>query len=175
MKSAKTPPILDPMSGARMFYFDKDHQSVLFGDIRDEDHWMTNYKKLEIHPDEVMDARAIPYPDSSFHLVVLDPPHLIYCGKTSDMAKAYGVLDKKWHEDMRRIFNEAWRVLKPNGTLIFKWADKDVSLAELLYVLPQAPVFGDKKQANNKSGTNRYWLVFFKHEDDKKQNPEEAK
>ncbi|WP_289184863.1 hypothetical protein [uncultured Parasutterella sp.] len=76
---------------------------------------------------------------------------------------------------MRRIFNEAWRVLKPNGTLIFKWADKDVSLAELLYVLPQAPVFGDKKQTNNKSGTNRYWLVFFKHEDDKKQNPEEAK
>ncbi len=67
MKSKKIPPILDPMSGARMFYFDKDHKSVLFGDIRDEDHWMTNYKKLEIHPDEVMDARSIPYPDNSFY------------------------------------------------------------------------------------------------------------
>jgi len=44
MKSKKIPPILDPMSGARMFYFDKDHKSVLFGDIRDEDHWMTKSK-----------------------------------------------------------------------------------------------------------------------------------
>ena len=77
-----------------------------------------------------MDARKLEFPDNSFYMVVLDPPHLINCGKTSDMAKSYGVLEKAWHEDMKRIFKEAWRVLKPNGTLIFKWADKDVSLAE---------------------------------------------
>lgn len=65
---------------------------------------------------------------------------------------------------MKRIFNEAWRVLRPNGTLIFKWADKDVSLAELFYVLEREPVFGDKKPAANKAGTNRFFLVFFKDE-----------
>lgn len=111
-----------------------------------------------------MDARDLEFPDNSFHLVILDPPHLINCGKTSDMAKSYGVLEKAWHEDMKRIFKEAWRVLKPNGTLIFKWADKDVSLAELLYVLERQPVFGDKKPSANKAGTNRFFLVFFKDE-----------
>lgn len=144
--------ILDPMSGARMFYFDKNNKSVLFGDIRDETHWTRQYKKLEIHPDQIMDARDLEFPDNSFHLVILDPPHLINCGKTSDMAKSYGYLEK------------AWRVLRPNGTLIFKWADKDVSLAELLYVLEREPVFGDKKPAANKAGTNRFFLVFFKDE-----------
>lgn len=40
----------------------------------------------------------------------------------------------------------------------------DVSLAELLYVLEREPVFGDKKPAANKAGTNRFFLVFFKDE-----------
>ena len=157
-------PILDPMCGSRMFYFDKNNKSVLFGDIRDETHWTRQYKKLEIHPDQLMDARELEFPDNTFSLVVLDPPHLINCGKTSDMAKSYGVLEKAWHADMKKIFNEAWRVLKPNGTLIFKWADKDVSLVALLYVQEREPVFGDKKPAANKAGTNRFFLVFFKDE-----------
>lgn len=156
--------ILDPMCGSRMFYFDKSNKSVLFGDIRYETHWTRQYKKLEIHPDKLMDARQLEFPDNSFYLVILDPPHLINCGTTSDMAKSYGVLEKEWHADMRKIFNEAWRVLKPNGTLIFKWADKDVPLAELLYVLERELVFGDKKPAANKAGTNRFFLVFFKDE-----------
>ena len=74
--------ILDPMSGARMFYFDKKNKSVLFGDIRDETHWTRQYKKLEIHPDQLMDARKLDFPDETFYLVVLDPPQLINSGKT---------------------------------------------------------------------------------------------
>lgn len=81
------------------------------------------------------------------------------------MAQSYGVLNKEtWKEDLQKGFRECWRVLKPHGTLIFKWADKDVSLAELLYVLEREPVFGDKKPAANKAGTNRFFLVFFKDE-----------
>lgn len=38
-------------------------------------------QKLEIHPDKLMDARQLEFPDNSFYLVVLDPPHLINCGK----------------------------------------------------------------------------------------------
>ena len=157
-------PILDPMCGARMFYFDKDNKNVLFCDIRNETYWTRQYKKVEVRPDIVMDAKKMNFPDNTFHLVILDPPHLINCGKTSDMAKSYGVLEKEWHAGMKAIFDEAWRVLKPYGTLIFKWADKDVSLAELLYVLEREPLFGDKKPAANKAGTNRFFLVFFKDE-----------
>ena len=62
-----------------------------------------------------------------------------------------------WHD------HECYTV-KLNGTLIFKWADKDVSLSELLYVLGREPVFGDKKPSANKAGTNRFFLVFFKDE-----------
>lgn len=157
-------PILDPMCGARMFYFDKDNKNVLFCDIRNETYWTRQYKKVELRPDIVMDAKNMNFPDNTFHLVILDPPHLINFGKTSDMAKSYGVLEKEWHADMKAIFDEAWRVLKPCGTLIFKWSDKDVSLRELLYVLEREPLFGDKKPAANKAGTNRFFLVFFKDE-----------
>ena len=128
------------MCGPKMFYFDKENANVLFGDIRCETHWTRQYKKLEIHPDMLIDARKLEFPDNSFYLVVLDPPHLFNCGKTSDMGKSYGVLEKEWHAGMKKIFDEAWRVLKPNGTLIFKWADKDVTLAELLYVHKRQPL-----------------------------------
>ena len=61
-------PILDPMCGPKMFYFDKDNANVLFGDIRWETHWTRQYKKLEIHPDKLMDARQLGFPDNSFCL-----------------------------------------------------------------------------------------------------------
>lgn len=159
-------PILDPMSGARMFYFDKNNASVLFGDIRDESYWMSDYSKCVIHPDQKMDARELPFPDNSFHLVVLDPPHLYNCGKNSDLGKSYGVLNKAtWETDLKKIFDEAWRVLKPNSTLIFKWADKDITLNHLLYVLGREPILGDKKISGRKLDTHRFWLVFFKGEE----------
>lgn len=158
-------PILDPMSGSRMFYFDKNNASVLFGDIRDESYWLSDYSKLVIHPDQQLDARELPFADNSFHLVVLDPPHLYNCGKNSDLGKSYGVLNKAtWETDLKQIFDEAWRVLKPNSTLIFKWADKDITLNHLLYVLGREPVFGDKKISGRKLDTHRFWLVFFKEE-----------
>lgn len=158
-------PILDPMSGSRRFYFDKNNASVLFGDIRDESYWLSDHRKLMIHPDEQLDARKLPFPDNSFHLVVLDPPHLYHCGKNSDLGKSYGVLNKStWETDLKQIFDEAWRVLKPNSTLIFKWADRDINLNRLLHVLGREPVFGDKKISGRKLDTHRFWLVFFKED-----------
>lgn len=61
---------------------------------------------------------------------------------------------------MKKIFDEAWRVLKPNGTLIFKWADKDVTLAELLYVLKRQPLLGDKKPRPTKQGLTDFGWYF---------------
>lgn len=159
-------PILDPACGSKKFYFDKNSSLVLFGDIRDETYTQCDYRTLEIHPDKVMDFRKLNFEDESFSLVVFDPPHLYHLGKTSFMAQNYGVLNKEsWEKDLSTGFKECWRVLKPNGTLIFKWTDKDISLAHMLHLFkPVTPLFGDKKVINSKTGVSRFWLVFFKSE-----------
>lgn len=67
--------VLDPASSMRSFYFNKKDERVLFGDIREnETHLLTNGQTIHIEPDEVMDFRAIPYPDETFEMVVFDPP-----------------------------------------------------------------------------------------------------
>ena len=69
----------------------------------------------------------LPFEDNSFYLVVFDPPHLKGAGENSWMAKKYGSLPKEgWEEIIRDGFTECMRVLKPNGTLIFKWNETDI-------------------------------------------------
>lgn len=87
------PPVLDPASGSRMFYFDKADERVLFGDIRRETHVLCDGRALEVNPDEIMDFRDLPYPDASFRVVVFDPPHLLKVGEKGWMFKKYGRLD----------------------------------------------------------------------------------
>ena len=75
---------------------------MVFGDIREkETHLLTNGQTIHIEPDEVMDFRAIPYPDETFQMVVFDPPHRIKLTAESDFIKKYGQLDKDtWREDL---------------------------------------------------------------------------
>lgn len=47
------------------------------------------------------------------------------------------------------------RVLKPNGTLIFKWNEDQIKLSKILQIIEFKPLFGNKK-----GGT--HWLVFMK-------------
>lgn len=156
--------ILDPCCGAKKFYFNKNNSLVLFGDIRDETYIQCDKRVLKVHPDQKMDFRKLPFNNEEFSLVVFDPPHLINLGLNSYMAQSYEVLDKAtWKDDLRRGFFECWRVLKPGGTLIFKWADKDIALSQILKLFePISPIFGDKKTTNSKTNTSRFWLVFFK-------------
>ena len=85
--------ILDPASGSRKFYFDKNNSIVLFGDIRDESYVQCDSRILNVHPDQKMDFRKLPFEDNSFSLVVFDPPHLYNLGENSYMAQSYGVLN----------------------------------------------------------------------------------
>lgn len=130
--------ILDPASSMRSFYFDKKDPRVLFGDIReDETHLLTNGQTIKIKPDEVMDFRSIPYPDESFQAVVFDPPHMLNLSEKSWMRKKYGVLDKEnWQYDISKGFSECFRVLKNEGTLIFKWNEVSIPLKEILALAP---------------------------------------
>jgi len=143
-----------------MFWFDKKHPDTLYIDNRQlELTQFTNGQHFSIEPDVVMDFRALDFPDDSFPLVVFDPPHLVRAGMTGWMTKKYGCLSKEtWRDDIREGFSECFRVLKPNGTLIFKWNENDIPLKEVLALAPQQPLFGNRTPERQKT----HWLVFIK-------------
>lgn len=147
--------VLDACCGSRMFHFDKDNEDVLYMDKR------TYYEELEsghvinVNPDVVADFRDMPFEDDSFYMVIFDPPHLKQAGKNSWLAKKYGVLDKTWPEDISKGFDECMRVLKPNGTLIFKWNEEQIKLREILDSINYKPIIGNKR-------SKTHWLVFMK-------------
>lgn len=111
---------------------------------------------IDVDPDIQADFRSIPFEDDTFDLVVFDPPHLMYAGPNSWLAKKYGKLDKEsWPEDLKRGFDECRRVLKPNGTLIFKWNEDQIKFRDVIKVLGQRPIFGDQRSKTR-------WPVFLK-------------
>lgn len=139
-------------------WFEKDHPLATYMDIRDEEHELSDGRKLEVHPDIIADFRDMPFDDNSFKLVVFDPPHMKKLGKTSWMAKKYGVLNYHWRDDIRQGLAECMRVLEPYGILIFKWNEQQVPLNEIMKLLPQKPLFG---HTSGKGGLTT-WMVFMK-------------
>ena len=152
--------ILNPASSMRSFYFDKKDKRVVFGDIRKkETHLLTNGQTIHIEPDEVMDFRSIPYEDETFQCVIFDPPHLFNLSEKSWIRKKYGVLDKEtWQDDIHKGFSECFRVLKTNGTLIFKWNETSIPLKQILKLTDQKPVIGHP--SGKRMGT--HWVLFLK-------------
>jgi len=150
--------ILDACCGSRMFWFDKSNPAVLFCDIRKEDHILCDGRKLNIDPDVIADFRDLPFADGQFKMVVFDPPHMNQLGENSWMAKKYGRLSASWKDDIRAGFSEAMRVLEPFGTLIFKWNETQIKVAEVLELIDYEPLFG------HKSGklSNTHWIAFIK-------------
>ncbi len=151
-------PILDVCCGSKMFYFDKNNPRVTFMDCRELEDVLCDGRKLEIKPDIIGDFRNIPFNDNSFFMVVYDPPHLHRIGENSWMAKKYGKLSDTWREDISKGFSECMRVLKPNGTLIFKWNEEQIKLSEILPLFSQKPILGNRR-------AKTHWLVFMKEGD----------
>jgi len=136
--------ILDPCCGSRMFYFDKQHKNVLFQDIREEIIELHGRKPTVIAPDCIGDFTDMEYKDESFYLVIFDPPHLKWAGQKSFMRAKYGQLNDNWPEQLSKGFTECWRVLKPGGTLVFKWSDAQIKINDVLKLFGQQPVFGNR-------------------------------
>lgn len=132
----------------------------VYGDIRDESYVQCDGRLLEVKPDQKMDVTNLPFDDESFSLVVFDPPHLKYAGRSSYMYQSYGVLPDDARTFIRQGFDECWRVLKPNGTLIFKWNTNQIPLHIVLSAIGQKPLFGNRKPGGKRGET--YWMVFFK-------------
>lgn len=148
--------ILDACCGSKMFWFDKQNEDTVFMDNRALEDTLCDGRRLIIKPDVIADFKDIPFEDDTFYLVVFDPPHLKQVGENSWLAKKYGTLDKQtWSSDIQQGFNECMRVLKPNGTLIFKWNEEQIKLKDILKVIEYKPLFGNKR-------AKTHWLVFMK-------------
>lgn len=158
--------VLDPCCGSKMMWSDKSHPNAIFGDIRaetitvtDRSHGNARGKRiLRIEPDILMDFRAIPFDDDIFSLVVFDPPHLVRAGNKSWLVAKYGKLSDDWRSDLSAGFQECFRVLAPDGTLVFKWNETQVKVSEVLALAPQKPLFG---HLSGRKGLT-HWLVFMK-------------
>lgn len=147
--------ILDACCGSRMFWFDKKREDTVYMDIRQET-FDIHGKHVNVQPDVVGDFRNMPFEDESFYQVVFDPPHLKWAGKKSIMRAQYGSLDKEtWPEDIKQGFEECMRVLKPNGTLVFKWSDAQIPVKLLLSHIPFKPLYGQQRGKT-------HWMVFMK-------------
>ena len=150
--------VLDACCGSKMMWFDKSHQDAVFHDARSIETTLCDGRRFEIKPDYIGDFRDLQFDDKSFHLVVFDPPHLIHAGKKSWLAIKYGRLSTDCRNDLRKGIRECFRVLKPNGTLVFKWNEIQVPTSEILKLCPHKPLIGH--QSGKRSNT--HWLVFLK-------------
>jgi len=153
------PAILDMCCGSRMFWFNKSDPRAVYLDARSESHVLCDNRKLEIHPDVLGDFRQLPFADGQFLQVIFDPPHLRRAGPNGWMRKKYGQLDKEnWREDLRAGFAEAFRVLAPGGTLIFKWNATQIPVSQIIELTDQQPTIWQRTGKADKT----HWIVFLK-------------
>jgi ubiquinone/menaquinone biosynthesis C-methylase UbiE len=168
--------VLDMCCGPRMMWYDKNDERAVFLDRRHERHAMNRPKRgtvewTETAPDILADFTDMPFEDNTFQMVVFDPPHFERSGKIGYLAMKYGWLDGDWRATLRKGFAEGFRVLKPGGTLIFKWTATENPVSEILKLTPMKPLFGHKsgKQAQT------HWIAFLKPNDKRSYGAENPK
>ncbi len=160
--------ILDACCGGRMMWVNKNHPNTIYIDNRrvEKGHIQKGYNPgHEVNPDIIMDFRKMSFPDKSFKLVVFDPPHLTSLTESSIMRKKFGGLNPEtWQSDIKRGFNECWRVLENYGILLLKWNDIEIPYKKVLYHIPIKPLFmnitAGQKALKQKNRT--YWFCFMK-------------
>ena len=151
--------VIDVACGSKMFWFYKENPDVEFCDKRTvPKHEYYPHRYIEISPDTVCDFTNLPFASGSYKLVVFDPPHLTWAGKTSWTALKYGCLEGDWRKMLKDGFNECFRVLSDDGVLVFKWSEVQIPLREILPLAPCAPLFGHRSGKN----MNTHWLCFMK-------------
>jgi SAM-dependent methyltransferase len=175
-------PVLDPCCGGKMFCFDKDNPMVLYCDNREFSDVLCDEgsgflaglqppknaerRVFDVKPDIVADVTDLPFPDESFCHVVFDPPHLTHGGESSWIVKKYGKLPKNWAEFLSKGFSECWRVLKPYGTLVFKWSEDSLTVGAVIRAIGREPLYGQKERKKSKA----HWLCFVKIPENENQN-----
>ena len=151
--------ILDACCGSKMFWYDKHEPHTTYmdnrsevGQFKDRDY----IRNVVVAPDIIGDFRKLPFDNNEFDLVIFDPPHLINAGDKSWLKIKYGRLPKDdWQSYINKGFQECLRVLKPTGTLLFKWSSDQISFSDVFKAIGQKPILGDRR------GRTR-WSVFIK-------------
>jgi SAM-dependent methyltransferase len=151
--------ILDMCCGSKMFWFDRNDNRVVFCDIRTEDTSLCDGRAFKVDPDVIADFRSLPFSDEEFSLVVFDPPHLHTAGDSSWLKMKYGKLDKStYRDDLKMGFDEAWRVLRRGGSLIFKWNEVQIKTSEIIGLCGLKPAFGHPSGKR----ADTHWICFYK-------------
>lgn len=155
--------VLDACCGTRAFWFNREDPRALYIDKRNETCAVDvgtpgtiGRSPIVVAPDAVADFTAMPFSDESFHLVVFDPPHVQRQEALGAVTRRYGCLNGDWREMLRKGFAECFRVLKPHGTLVFKWGESQFKVAEILKLTPAKPLFG------HHTSKTTHWAVFMK-------------
>jgi SAM-dependent methyltransferase len=160
----KIKPVLDACCGSKMFWFDRNDSRAVFLDKRSERMELNDVsskggkRSLVIAPDVVADFTNLPFAGKSFYLVIFDPPHFKRNGATGWIAKKYGTLKDNWREVISAGFAECFRVLKPNGVLIFKWNENEIKISEILALTSHSPLIGQRGGKHFQT----HWVVFIK-------------
>lgn len=145
-------------------WFDKEDERGLFVDRRSEvvkavQHSRKNPSIITIDPDIIADFQDLPFPNETFQLVVMDPPHLSESrAGNGNIRKRYGCLFPGWEEEFREGFKECFRVLKRSGVLIFKWCEAEIPVTRILSLTNEKPLFGHKTGKRQKT----HWIAFIK-------------
>ncbi len=155
--------VLDVCCGTRSFWFDKTDERALFVDKRRETHVVdvgtpgtVGRSPLVIDPDVLANFTALPFADESFSVVAFDPPHVRRTAAKGNITRKYGFLEVGWEDMLRHGFSECFRVLKPDGTLVFKWGETEISVSKVIDLSPFRPLFG------HRTGKTTVWAVFIK-------------
>ena len=160
--------VLDATCGSRMMWFDKQDDRTLYFDKRNEVHPIAPNRgwpkgtSIKIKPSVVGDFSFMPFIDDCFNLVFFDPPHIQDMGqglrKNGIIAKRYGLLFAGWEQVLSEGFKECFRVLRPNGVLLFKWCEIEIPLKKVLSLTNVKPLIAQAQ--GKKMGT--HWIVFMK-------------
>lgn len=160
--------VLDATAGGKHIWHEqmKDDEHVVYSDLRHLPEGSNEHRtNWSVEPDVLADTRELPFKDSTFDLVCFDPPHRVNDGGmtqlTGILLQKYGALRAEtWQLDLRESFAELWRVLRPGGTLTFKWADETKDHSEVFGQIEQTPLYG-VTTTKHSNVTSRWW-VFYK-------------
>ena len=159
-------PVLDATCGSKMIWFNKNNKLAVYVDRRELDCeaiWTSgdgqSTRYCNIHPDIVADFTDLPFEDNTFYHIIFDPPHLVDGGDNAWMVKKYGKLNKDtWKQVLHDGFSECMRVLKPYGTLIFKWNETQIPVKEVIAAIGTESLYGNRSGKQGKT----HWMAFVK-------------